>query len=233
MLTDAALALLDLVLPQQCAGCGASATRWCLSCADDLAGAASAPLGRCSPSPSPSGFPRAAAAAAYAGPVRAALLAHKERGRLDLVRVLAPLLAAAVECLEPTPGRPLLLVPVPSRRPVVRARGQDHARRLADRTAVVLRRRGWQASAARALAPARVLADQSGLDSRARAANLVGALRARPLGSAADVVVVDDVVTTGATLTEATRALTAAGVRPLGAATVAATLRAFAEPAAY
>ncbi|MEO6206279.1 MAG: phosphoribosyltransferase family protein [Mycobacteriales bacterium] len=224
VLSVATLALLDLVLPQQCAGCGISATRWCAICADHLAAAARHPLGRCRPTPAPPGFPPCAAAADYAGPVQAALLAHKERGRLDLVRALAPLLAAAVACLEPS-GVRLLLVPVPSRRSVVRARGQDHARRLAERTALLLRARGLDTSVARALTPARALADQSGLASGARAANLAGALRATPLAPHVQVVVVDDVVTSGATLAEATRALRAAGVPILGAATVAATRR--------
>jgi len=68
--------------------------------------------------------------------------------------------------------------------------------------------------------------DQAGLGAAARSANLDGALRVRrrhralPAGAVA--VLVDDVVTTGSTLTEAARALEAAGVVLLGAATVAA-----------
>lgn len=225
MLTVAALALLDLVLPQACAGCGTSSTRWCTDCAAEFTHAVRRPLGRCQPQPCPPGFPYAAAAAAYKGPVQAALLAHKERGRWDLVRALAPLLAAAVGCLEPTRTRPLVLVPVPSSRVAVRARGQDHAARLASRTAHVLRTQGWETTAVRALSPARVLADQAGLDASARAANLRGALRARPVPGQVQVVVVDDVVTTGVTLAEAARALSAGGADLLGAATVAATQR--------
>ena len=76
------------------------------------------------------------------------------------------------------------------------------------------------------LRPSRRVGDQSGLDAAARAANLSGAFevcRQVPRGTC--VVVVDDVVTTGATLAEARRALTAAGIRVHGAATVAATMR--------
>jgi predicted amidophosphoribosyltransferase len=171
----------------------------------------------------PPGFPDAAAAAAYDGPVRGALLAHKERGRLGLVRPLAAALAAAVRVLDPPAG--VLLVPVPSDPRTVRARGHDHARRLARSTAGRLRRCGIPARAAPVLVPARTVADQAGLDARARADNLAGALRCRHRLDGRVVVVVDDVVTSGATLAEATRALTAAGARVLGAATVAATLR--------
>jgi predicted amidophosphoribosyltransferase len=216
-------ALLDLVLPQRCAGCGAGGSRWCRRCVAVLASAARVPLGRTSPDPEPPGFPVAAAAARYEGAVRGALLAHKERGRLGLVRPLAAALAAAVRTLDPPPG--VLLVPVPSDPRTVRARGHDHARRLARSTARRLRRCGVAARTADVLVPARVVADQSGLDARARAANLAGALRCRRRLDGCVVVVVDDVVTSGATLAEAARALAAAGGVVHGAATVAATSR--------
>jgi predicted amidophosphoribosyltransferase len=75
------------------------------------------------------------------------------------------------------------------------------------------------------LAPTRSVADQAGLDTSGRARNLAGALAARRCADGLRVVVVDDVVTTGATLAEATRALRAAGAEVLGAAVVAATVR--------
>lgn len=218
------VALLDLALPQECAGCADGGTRWCAACARVLAQAAEEPLGRCAPQPCPPGFPRTAAAATYDGVVRATLLAHKERGRLALVRPLAVALAGAVRALDLSPG-PIVLVPAPSRRATVRARGQDHALRLSRRTAHLLRQRGADATAARLLLAGRELADQSGLDVTSRAANLGGALRARHRLDGVRVVVVDDVVTTGATLAEAARALTTAGAQVAGAAVVAATQR--------
>jgi predicted amidophosphoribosyltransferase len=66
--------------------------------------------------------------------------------------------------------------------------------------------------------------DQAGLGARARQQNLAGAFRVRRR-LREPVVLVDDLVTTGASLTEATRTLRAAGVVVLGAATVAATQR--------
>jgi predicted amidophosphoribosyltransferase len=217
-------ALLDLVLPQPCAGCGAEGAAWCPACAAALAGVAESPLGPTRPDPTPPGFPPTAAAAAYAGPVRAALLAHKERGRLGLGRPLGRALAAAVGCLSPPPH--FLLVPVPSSRAAVRERGHDHARRLARFAAAALSETGLQVSVRPALRAVRGLEDQAALGAASRAANLAGAF-ALSGGFTADlpVVVVDDVVTTGSSLVEATRVLTAAGVAVHGAATVGATIR--------
>ena len=78
--------------------------------------------------------------------------------------------------------------------------------------------------AARLLVPARAVADQSGLTTGQRARNLSGALRGVGVPGS-PVVVVDDVMTTGATLVEAARALSAQGHLVVGAAVVAATRR--------
>ncbi|MBR7831994.1 hypothetical protein KDL01_01910 [Actinospica durhamensis] len=98
--------------------------------------------------------------------------------------------------------------------------------RMARVAAHRLRESGRSAAVLPALTHRRKVADQAGLGRRARAENLAGALAvrsasARLLGERA-VVLVDDVVTSGATLAEAARALTAAGSTPVGAAVLAA-----------
>lgn len=206
--------LLDLVLPRSCAGCGVPGRALCAGCEACLRRPH-----RHRPDPCPPGLPPLVAAASYDGVARAVLLAHKERGRLGLVRPLGSALAAAVGQLGVPPG--IVLVPVPSAPAVVRARGHDHARRLAATAARSLPR----ARARPLLVATRAVADQSGLDSAGRAANLSGALRARRPLTGLAVVVVDDVVTTGATLVEAARALRAGGADVVGCAVVAATER--------
>ena len=207
--------LLDLVLPRDCAGCGAPGRTLCGVCTAEL----SADLRRHRPDPCPPGLPPLVAAGWYDGAARAALLAHKERGRLGLVRPLGAALATAVLSLAPPRGA--VLVPVASSPQAVRERGHDHARRLAGAAA----RRVPGAAARALLVPARAVADQAALGTAARAANLHGALRARRPLPGLPVVLVDDVVTTGATLAEAARALRAAGADVRGAAVVAATQR--------
>ncbi|WP_411573930.1 ComF family protein [Streptomyces fradiae] len=110
---------------------------------------------------------------------------------------------------------PLALVPVPSARRSVRARGHDAVRRVAVAAARELRRTGIEARVVPVLRQRRVVADQAGLDARQRYANLAGALEVVPGGArllaGARVVLVDDLMTTGATLNEAARALCEAG----------------------
>lgn len=197
VLTD----LLDLVLPRSCAGCARAGVLLCPGCA--------APAPARVPAAGP-GLP-VVAAGRYDGGLREAILAYKERGRRDLARPLAGLLAAAVAELG---GRPLL-VPVPSSAAARRARAGDHVLRLA-------RRVGPTAGPLRLVRPVR---DSAGLDVAARAANLAFAMRAVSPREPRPVVLVDDIVTTGATLREAARALTAAGWPVTGAAVVAATPR--------
>lgn len=216
--------LLDLLLPTHCAGCRTGRTQLCPDCRAALATARAGPAG---PQPPPPGLPPLRAAAPYADPVRRLLIAHKERGALRLAGPLGQALARAVGPL--LDGRPVLLVPMPSTPRSVRARGHDPTLRLARAAARELRRGGHPVRAAPVLRHRRTVADQAGLTAAQRRANLHGALGLRPgavrLLTGRQPVLVDDLVTTGATLAEAARALSALGHPPRAAATVAAAVR--------
>lgn len=224
----------DLLLGSSCHGCGVAAWTLCEECLEDLAAQPPRPT---RPTPCPAQFPGTWTAGSYDDLARRLVSAHKERSALGLTRVLGERLALAVLALlaaarldEPAVVHgPVLLVPVPSARRAVRERGFDAGLALARAAA----RRLPGARAGPLLVPARRVADQSGLGAVERQQNLAGAFHVRTglLGasrlvtSGAAVVVVDDVVTSGASLAEATRALRAGGVQVLGAATVAATVR--------
>jgi hypothetical protein len=96
---------------------------------------------------------------------------------------------------------------------VTRARGYDPLLAMTRAARTALRRAGLTAYVSPVLRVVRDVADQSGLDAPARAANLSGAFAAREVRTGRLIVVVDDIITTGATALEATRALTAAGDR--------------------
>jgi predicted amidophosphoribosyltransferase len=218
----------ELVLQRECAGCGRTGTSWCAGCAHALLGEPTLRQVAAVPVWSTTD---------YRDEVRTAVVAWKDRGRADLTPVLAQALRRSVLAAigaAAAPGRPshgaaVLLVPAPSSRLSRRARGHDPVRDLALRCAGGLRHRGVQARVVPALVQARRVDDQATLGVADRADNLAGALRVRR-GWARQLdgrrcVVVDDVVTTGATLLECVRALADAGASVLAAATVAATRR--------
>lgn len=172
------------------------------------------------------------------GPVRHAIVAWKDGGRVDLTRVLAAEVARAAWSVAPLVPRshagPLVVAAVPSTAAARRRRGgwlvDDLARAAVTglrasgvdaRRAPVLRRRGGR--------------DQAGLGARARARNLVGQVRVarragRVLGGR-DVVLVDDVLTTGASVAASAAAVRAAGGAVVACLTVASTPGPGARPA--
>ncbi|MGW3966396.1 ComF family protein [Amycolatopsis sp. NPDC005003] len=118
----------------------------------------------------------------------------------------------------PTPPRPptraICLVPAPSRPSAARVRGGPHVERLANAAAGVLAARGIEVAVAPALELAASARDAVGLGREQRQANLATHLRFRETGRPPPgfgIVVLDDVITTGATAAACTRALVAAG----------------------
>lgn len=221
-MTQLLSALADLTFPRACLGCRRPGVAVCSTCRP--ATGAARPF---RPDPCPAGFPSTWVAGEYDGALRTAVLAFKERGRSDLMAILAAALAGAVIRTAPGTG-PLLLVPVPSTRAAARRRGGDHLRLLARRTAVELQRAGRPAAALPALRLLRTPRDSAGLTAPERARNLDGVFAAASdtarLAAGAHVVLVDDVVTTGTTLTQAARALGERGVL-MSAAALAGTAR--------
>lgn len=217
----------DLVLGSRCVGCDRPGRPCCPACRDTCRLRAAEAVPRW-PTPSPPGLVPPYAVGEYDGLLRDLVLAHKERRVLALVRPLGDLLAGSVEAAAP-PG-PVVLVPVPSRTTTVRQRGHDPTLGMTRAAAATL---GGGVRVARLLRLRPGVVDQAGLDAAARAANLAGSM-AVPADAVrhlvrrcprAHVVVCDDVLTTGATLREAQRALEAAGVPVHAAAVVAATRR--------
>lgn len=226
----------DLLLGACCPGCGDAALGLCPSCSDRLSDRSPRTA---LPSPPPPGFPPTVTAGPYDELFRQLISAHKERQAWLLTGALGRQLATAVQVLlhrtDPLPGsNRLVLVPIPSSARAIRSRGRDATRAIAISAARWLRRSDSRpVSVVSRLRPGRRLADQSGLSAQQRQANLAGAYRIRggaPAWRAAAAgptaaIVVDDLVTTGASLAEARRALDEAGVTVLGAAVVAATVR--------
>jgi len=209
---------LATLFPVRCAGCGRDDRGVC----DECRAALRRPRPRAErlvARDAAGGALELVTATGYDERMRRLLDAYKERGRADVAAVLAPLLRTALAALvagrpgTPAPGS-LLLVPVPSSRAARARRGYDHV-------PLLLQRAVPRAPVVSALRHARRVRDQSALGVAERERNLAGALVAHPSVAGRRVVLVDDVVTTGATLLEAARALRAAGAHPVGAIAVA------------
>ncbi|WP_406638101.1 ComF family protein [Amycolatopsis sp. WGS_07] len=192
---------LNLILPTACAGCETRGAPVCAGCATSWGSPTEVfrpPLAALAP---------AYALARYAGVAKRILIAYKERRRRDLAPFLGWVLAVGLLALPL--GGPWCLVPAPSRRIASRVRGGPHVQRIAAETARLT---------GACVAPALVLKggrDAVGLNRAERAANLAGRLRFAAAGRpppGTRVVVVDDVITTGATSAACVTALKNAGV---------------------
>lgn len=217
--------LTDLVLPRSCAGCGRQGSSWCPRCQVDLAGSLHA-VCRVVPTPAPPDWPASFTGARFEGAVRRALTAYKDEDRADLAPVLLSLLVPVARRALHEAGLGAVLVPAPSSRAARRRRGNaplhDLVRRLA-------RSLPEEPETMDVLRLTRATRDQSRLPAEERARNLAGAMsvpsRLAERVAGRPVVLIDDLVTTGATAAEAHRALLAAGAGPVVIAAAAATVR--------
>ena len=113
------------------------------------------------------------------------------------------------------------LVPIPSRRSATRKRGRDFMQEITQSVAKIETLRSIEI-----LQHQRAVRDQSKLNSHQRTLNIAGAFsttcnlaKLAGSGNIGPLIIVDDLVTTGATLAEAIRALRAAGFSVIGAVT--------------
>ncbi len=210
---DAARDALSVVFPVWCVGCERAGVAVCPRCAEQL---------RAVPVRRRLGDTEAEVVSAlrFEGIAARAVRALKEEGCTGLARPLGYALRQAVDLLLEVRGvqggaSEVAVVTVPSSRAAVRRRGYVPVELLARRAGL---------AAERSLRLRHPVADQRGLGREARRSNVAGAFRVS-WASGRPIVVVDDVVTTGATLSEAVRALRDAGADVIGAATVAATPR--------
>ena len=207
--------MLDLVLPLDCGGCGVPSTKWCPACARQLAVKPDQPQ-LISPRVDP-GVP-VLSLGRYACARREAIVALKEHGRADLIAPLALALHSGLERLLTwgVIATPLTLVPAPTRRSAARRRGGDPVTRMARVATVGLD----GVDVVQALRLRGLVRDSVGLSGSERERNIAGHVKViKPV--AGDVLVVDDIVTTGATASESVRVLHIAGAHVAGVLAIA------------
>jgi len=206
---------LAVALPQHCFVCGAisGARQFCTVCATALPGVDVPVCPICADATgrgevcgqcliAPQHFDRSMAALRYVFPVREWVQAIKYQARLDLVR-------DALLCLEPRLHALTFdcIVPVPLHPARLAERGFNQSVLLA----APLARACGKPLLRDAVVKDKLVPPQAGLDREARRRNLAGAFRAQRRLDGLRILVVDDVMTTGATLNEMALALKAAG----------------------
>jgi len=193
---------LDALFPIGCIGCGRRGRALCEHCRPSASGRRLIPLGDFD----------VYALGRYTGVLRRAILAYK-RGRCDVGDALAALLAERVAGDLPHDA---LLVPVPTVARRSRERGYDQSVRLA---------RGLEGDTTRTVLLALRQTAGDGQRGRSRDARLAArgrfACAAPGLVAETEIVLVDDVMTTGATLRDCARVLEASGAVVGGAVVLA------------
>jgi ComF family protein len=222
-LSRAADRALDLALPARCVGCGREGDPICSQCSRELDARlelpAGVPIGL--PSELPPGLLQLEWCAPYSGAVRKALHDLKYAGEK---RLAVPLGKAIARRWARAGAGGDVLVPVPVHADRLKKRGYDQAQLLS-----VVASRDLGLPMAPILERVRATTAQFDLDRRRRATNVVGAFRVKPHPGATLrsplqgrwVVLIDDVVTTGATLSACADALWQAGAMGVSAIAVA------------
>lgn len=196
--------LLDLLLPTPCCGCKSLGAILCTDCRSSLVGA---------PRVVSRGGQVGWAFCAFDEQVARILNAFKEEGQTRVAATLASKMIPLLKNLAPTESlsRGVVLVSVPSRSSSFIKRGFVPARILANEIA----KQGGMRSIA-ALKFVRQVDDQAALGAAARKLNLVESMSAKFSLRGYRVIIIDDIVTTGATILEAGRALESAGAQVVG-----------------
>ena len=228
-------AVLDLLFPRRCLGCRGPVWPFCAGCLAAVAVLTPPGCRRCGrpADPGPGGPARGGSADGcrdcpppeiswsrsaflYDGPIRSALLGVKFSGRRSDLGVLVPAMVQALERGPPSRPDAVTWVPLGARRR--RQRGFDQGEVLARALA-----RQAALPCARLLVRTRETPPQAKRAGTARREALTGAFRA--VGAAPpSVVLVDDVLTSGATAAACARALRDAGARRVGVLTAARSL---------
>lgn len=208
----------DVIVPRGCAGCGEVDAVLCDACWSLMHRFRMRSLYGCS-------LDHAYACAGYEGSIRTAILQWKDHGDLECDRVFAGILADLImQCADIRAG-PVVLIPTPSSHRSMRARGRWHTKNLTQYVARELRGRGVEAHVRTALSMTGKVEKSVAGSAGRRSGRLRNHIRVdlNGCGDADTVILIDDIITTGATMSQCINALQTAGLQVDAAVALAAT----------
>lgn len=227
--------VLDVVFPERCVACDSVLAQplrfFCEGCAHEVEEIPSPACVRCNEpglheggvcercARRPPKFKLAFAPLEHSGAVARAIQRFKYEGHPELARPLGSLLALSSKLF--LAQAPQVVVPLPLHSARYRERGYDQTALLA----VEIARAGRLTLRDDALTRVRPTSRQVGHSDEERAANVAGAFEASAGVKGARLLLVDDVLTTGATANEAAHALLQAGAEEVQVLTLARAVR--------
>ncbi len=217
---------LDLLFPPACGGCGKLGTRWCDDCNSqmiflpqpicDICGEPAIQKGICERCKKQNpGYEMLRSCFVYTEPVRTALLKMKYHQQLGLGEVLSSYMAIYLQKCE---WELDCIIPIPLSEQRFKERGYNQVNVIAHPLSLMI---GWKYLPG-ALKRIRHTTSQVGLSGGERRKNVQGAFQANPkLAAGKNILLIDDIATTGATIEAASIALRAAGAKNVRALTFA------------
>ncbi len=194
-------ALKELVYPTTCAGCNLLGTQLCNSCSETWF---------TPPKLNYLGESKLYFVANYNPQSARIILAAKEDGNVFCINLLARCIARSIIFALPESfiAQPVAIITIPSSPAAIRRRGRDHISQVAKQVVKNLAVENIPATYSPVIYLSKNIKDQSKLNSRQRTQNLSGAFSVKnceiPSG---DLFLIDDLVTTGASIQEGVRAL--------------------------
>lgn len=219
-LSDAFSGLRSLVFPSICVMCESYAADICDQC--NLQWSKPPHLLRFDDVPTSS-------VVAYSTQVSSVVLKAKEDGNRVARRLIAETMYRSIDLIvKKSPQLPLLIVPIPSSRRAIRQRGESFLHPIMNNVIDIAHRNSRNWAWKEILMHKKRVRDQAGLNSRERTLNVRGVFAVRDeVVADRPIIVVDDVITTGATLRNAISALNERKMTVLGAATACASAHQF------
>ena len=198
--------LKELIYPNICISCGKTGVKICLNCS------------KCwlaNPNKSKVEDNYLFFVTKYDETTSPIILAAKESGNREAVKLIARSIASSISfaILNLGIAQPVNLVTIPSQLSAIRRRGRDHINDLAQEVIIQLNQQNIDAICLPILKPIKKIKDQSDLNGLQRKENMSHAfiVKNSPISQSA-VILIDDLVTTGASIQEGVRALSEAKI---------------------